>query len=330
GHDARRALSAHRRVSRAGAIPLDDRGRLIAVRAHARANGVRLIIFAAHECAAALVTGASRRAARVGRLTALAHRSRAQPANQLFFVDVEQEHDVELAPELRQHARQPLGLRHRAHDTIEHHAALRLRLGQRLFHDAEDDGVGDEIPLVHVPLGFEPLRRPLPNGVPQHVAGGQLGDVELARDTLALRALAGAGRAEQHDVHVSILPVAEEKVRAQYVVARPRNRTRPFFMKPSYLRRYRCCCSCASVSSPTPTTIKSDVPPKRNGTLIKSEIQIGSSAMSARKTAPGKVMRDITFSMYSAVFAPGFTPGMKPPCFFRFSAISIGLKMMAV
>ena len=49
-----------------------------------------------------------------------------------------------------------------------------------------------------------------------------------------------------------------------------------------------------------------------------------------RKIAPGSVMRVTTWSMYSAVFAPGFTPGMKPPCFFRFSARSIGLKMIDV
>jgi hypothetical protein len=34
--------------------------------------------------------------------------------------------------------------------------------------------------------------------------------------------------------------------------------------------------------------------------------------------------------MYSAVFAPGFTPGTNPPCFFRFSARSTGLKMIDV
>ena len=52
--------------------------------------------------------------------------------------------------------------------------------------------------------------------------------------------------------------------------------------------------------------------------------------MSVRKIAPGSVIFETTSSMYSAVFAPGFTPGMKPPCFFRFSARSIGLKMIDV
>ena len=52
--------------------------------------------------------------------------------------------------------------------------------------------------------------------------------------------------------------------------------------------------------------------------------------MIVRKSAPGSVMRVTIRSMYSAVFAPGFTPGMNAPCFFRFSAMSTGLKMIAV
>jgi hypothetical protein len=47
--------------------------------------------------------------------------------------------------------------------------------------------------------------------------------------------------------------------------------------------------------------------------------------MAARKNEPGSVMRVITRSMYSAVRAPGFTPGTNAPCFFRFSAMSTGL-----
>ena len=101
-------------------------------------------------------------------------------------------------------------------------------------------------------------------------------------------------------------------------------------MKPSYFRSSRCCCTSCTVSSATPTTISSDVPPNRNGTLTMSEMTTGSSAMTVRNSAPGSVMRVTTRSMYSAVRAPGFTPGMNPPCFFRFSAMSTGLKMIDV
>ena len=45
---------------------------------------------------------------------------------------------------------------------------------------------------------------------------------------------------------------------------------------------------------------------------------------------PTRVMRVNTRSMNSAVFFPGRIPGMNPPCFLRFSATSVGLKVTAV
>src|SRR3972149_3840529 len=52
----------------------------------------------------------------------------------------------------------------------------------------------------------------------------------------------------------------------------------------------------------------------------------GRIEISARKTAPGRVIRVSVRSMYSAVFFPGRTPGMNPPYFFMLSARSMGLK----
>jgi hypothetical protein len=72
-------------------------------------------------------------------------------------------------------------------------------------------------------------------------------------------------------------------------------------MKPSYLRSRRCCCICAIVSSATPTTIRSEVPPNANGTLMSRPIITGSNAMAVRKMAPGSVIRSTTCSMYSAL-----------------------------
>jgi hypothetical protein len=46
--------------------------------------------------------------------------------------------------------------------------------------------------------------------------------------------------------------------------------------------------------------------------------------------APLKVSRLSTWSMYSAVFFPGRIPGTNPPCFFMFSATSVGLNTTAV
>ena len=85
------------------------------------------------------------------------------------------------------------------------------------------------------------------------------------------------------------------------------------------------------MKSMTTTTVMSrEVPPNEKGMLNASANAIGSSAMTVRNSAPGSVIRDSTVSMYSAVFAPGFTPGTNPPCFFRFSATSTGLKMIDV
>jgi len=114
------------------------------------------------------------------------------------------------------------------------------------------------------------------------------------------------------------------------VAWRPRKRTRPFFMKPSYFRSRRCCCICDIVSSATPTTMRSEVPPNENGTLIHFAMSTGRSAITVRKIAPGSVIRETTPSMYSAVFAPGFTPGMKPPFRFMSSASWFGFTVMAV
>ena len=49
-----------------------------------------------------------------------------------------------------------------------------------------------------------------------------------------------------------------------------------------------------------------------------------------RKVDPGRVTLDITPSRNSAVFLPGFTPGMKPLFFLISSAIIVGLIVTAV
>ena len=42
------------------------------------------------------------------------------------------------------------------------------------------------------------------------------------------------------------------------------------------------------------------------------------------------IKQNSTYSIYSAVRSPGRMPGMKPPCFLRLSAVSTGLKTIAV
>ena len=51
-----------------------------------------------------------------------------------------------------------------------------------------------------------------------------------------------------------------------------------------------------------------------------AEAMKGATATNPRKKAPAQVMRNRTLFMYSAVGRPGRIPGMKPPCFCKFSA----------
>ena len=68
----------------------------------------------------------------------------------------------------------------------------------------------------------------------------------------------------------------------------------------------------------------SDDPPKNNAndwsTLNCITID-GMIATTPRNKAPGRVIREMTESMNSAVLVPGLTPGMNPPFFFISSPI---------
>ena len=63
---------------------------------------------------------------------------------------------------------------------------------------------------------------------------------------------------------------------------------------------------------------------------LKESTTESSIAIAAKNNEPGKVMRETTSSMCSAVSSPGRTPGTKPPLFLRSSAILLGLIMIAV
>ena len=81
-----------------------------------------------------------------------------------------------------------------------------------------------------------------------------------------------------------------------------------------------------TVSSATPTTMMTDVPPiARLLFLITIPTMIGRIATIARYRAPKSVILLITFRMKSEVGLPGRKPGMKPPFYLRLLAISMGL-----
>ena len=56
----------------------------------------------------------------------------------------------------------------------------------------------------------------------------------------------------------------------------------------------------------------------------------GVSAMAARKSDPGSVMRFSTLARYFSVGGPGRMPGMNPPCLRMMSACCAGLNAIAV
>src|SRR2546423_15332296 len=80
------------------------------------------------------------------------------------------------------------------------------------------------------------------------------------------------------------------------------------------------------VSSATPTTISSEVPPKKKLALVWLMRMVGSAATAARYSAPGKVRRARVRSRNSAGGRPGLPPGMKPPDFFRLLAWATGVE----
>jgi len=89
--------------------------------------------------------------------------------------------------------------------------------------------------------------------------------------------------------------------------------------------------------------ILNDLPPKRRQkVLIKTDPDIiqqikevrtavkGRIATIAKNIEPGNVILDITVSIKSAVFFPGFTPGINPPLRFNSSEICCGFIVIAV
>ena len=88
---------------------------------------------------------------------------------------------------------------------------------------------------------------------------------------------------------------------------------------------------CFMVSSATPTVISSAVPPNGNCAMSHTaNTMSGVSAIAARNSEPGRVMRFRTLARYFSVGGPGRMPGMNPPCFRMMSACCAGLNAIAV
>src|SRR5690606_4815373 len=160
----------------------------------------------------------------------------------------------------------------------------------------------------HVGPGAFPHGRPLADRPAKHLARRDVGDPPALRQQRGLRALPDARRPQEDQAQAAHLR-----------------------MNPSYCRMIRCASICFIVSSATPTTISSAVPPKyRLGMFVNSLKNTGSTEIAARNSAPARVRRISTRSRYSVVGRPGRIPGMYPPYLRRLSDTSAGLNWIAV
>ena len=74
-----------------------------------------------------------------------------------------------------------------------------LGTGDLLLHEADDEVVGDEGSSVHVRLGLLSEFGAVPDGLAQHVAGGEPGVAELLAQLLSLGPFSGSRGSEKND-----------------------------------------------------------------------------------------------------------------------------------
>jgi len=85
-------------------------------------------------------------------------------------------------------------------------AVLAVRLLKPFGDDADDDFVRNQLAGIHILLGLQTYGGAVLDGGPQDVAGGDGRNVQLFADDLSLRALAGAGSAQQDQFHNNLPP----------------------------------------------------------------------------------------------------------------------------
>ena len=130
----------------------------------------------------------------------------SDPLEQLLEAQVEHRHRGDAAAQLGQRGVERLGLGERARKAVQDEPALGVGLRQPLADHADDDVVGHEVAAGHDLLGHQPQLGAVPNGLAQHVAGGDVGEPVLRRNARSLGALAGAGRAHEDQVERHLRP----------------------------------------------------------------------------------------------------------------------------
>jgi hypothetical protein len=123
----------------------------------------------------------------------------AEAGHEIGLRNLDVRGDVDSAALVAEGLVQNLGLGGVAREAVEQDARRGVRLGQALEKHLDRHRVGHEFAAVHVALGGDAERRLVAHGRPEQVAGGDVGQAQPLRQNLGLRALAGAGGAEQHD-----------------------------------------------------------------------------------------------------------------------------------
>jgi len=130
-----------------------------------------------------------------------AHPPPREPAEQLGLGDLEEDHAIERETEPLETTVQGLGLGQGPGETIQQKTLPRLGAVEPLGHEADDHVIGNQRPLVHVPLGLEPQPGLLRHSLTQDVPGRDLGHAPLRRELPRLGPLPRAGRAEKDRAH---------------------------------------------------------------------------------------------------------------------------------
>jgi hypothetical protein len=89
-----------------------------------------------------------------------------------------------------------------ARKAVQQEAVLCVGLLDGVEEHAHDDVVGNQIAAVHVPLGLGPELGATRHRVAQHVAGGEVGELELLGQALGLSPFARAGRAQENEIEL--------------------------------------------------------------------------------------------------------------------------------
>ena len=96
---------------------------------------------------------------------------------------------------------QSRSLPQRSRKTVEQAALAAVRLHQSLAQHANDQLVGHELPLLHEAGRLLPFASLLVDSLPEHLAGGEMGNVQVLHEPLALRAFAGSRWPDKDNPH---------------------------------------------------------------------------------------------------------------------------------